>query len=154
MRGVADSLNVVATAAILAYEARRQRVRGRVTETTATRLRRSSGPARPARRRHSPRAARGASVAIVDRRWFGGSCPHIGCVPSKALLHAAAQHHANPATYDWPRASARRDYMVNRPVGAPEPDDSSHVQGLRDAGALTYRGAGRIAARGRRGGRP
>ena len=25
----------------------------------------------------------GASVAIVDRRWFGGSCPHIGCLPSK-----------------------------------------------------------------------
>ena len=35
----------------------------------------------------------GASVAIVDREWFGGSCPHIGCVPSKALLHAAARHH-------------------------------------------------------------
>ncbi|MBF8290403.1 MAG: lpdA, partial [Chloroflexi bacterium] len=40
--------------------------------------------------------ARGASVAVIDRRWFGGSCPHIGCVPSKALLHAAAEHHANP----------------------------------------------------------
>ena len=28
----------------------------------------------------------GASVAVIDRRWFGGSCPHIGCLPSKALL--------------------------------------------------------------------
>ena len=91
---------------------------------------------------------RGASVAIVDRRWFGGSCPHIGCVPSKALLHAAAEHHANPAGYDWPRASRRRDYMVNRPETAPEPDDASHVRGLRDAGAVVYRGTGRIAARG------
>ncbi|TAK00273.1 MAG: NAD(P)/FAD-dependent oxidoreductase [Chloroflexota bacterium] len=91
---------------------------------------------------------RGATVAIVDRRWFGGSCPHIGCVPSKALLHAAAEHRANPATYDWPRASRRRDYMVNRPETAPEPDDASHVRGLRDAGATTYRGIGRIAARG------
>lgn len=92
--------------------------------------------------------SRGARVAVVDRRWFGGSCPHIGCVPSKALLHAAAEHHANPAAYDWPRASRRRDYMVNRPETAAEPDDASHVRGLRDAGAVTYRGTGRIAARG------
>jgi pyruvate/2-oxoglutarate dehydrogenase complex dihydrolipoamide dehydrogenase (E3) component len=92
--------------------------------------------------------ARGASVAIVDRRWFGGSCPHIGCVPSKALLHAAAEHHANAASYDWPRASRRRDFMVNRPEAAAEPDDASHVKSLRDAGAVTYRGTGRIAERG------
>ena len=91
---------------------------------------------------------RGASVAIVDRRWFGGSCPHIGCVPSKALLHAAAEHHANPAAYDWPRASRRRDYMVNRPETAPEPDDASHVRALEQAGAVVYRGTGRIATRG------
>ncbi|MBI2776722.1 MAG: NAD(P)/FAD-dependent oxidoreductase [Chloroflexi bacterium] len=88
---------------------------------------------------------RGASVAIIDRRWFGGSCPHIGCVPSKALLHAAAAHAANPARYDWARASRRRDYMVNRPEDAREPDDTSHVRRLRDAGAITYRGIGRIA---------
>lgn len=92
--------------------------------------------------------SRGASVAIVDRRWFGGSCPHIGCIPSKALLHAAAEHRADPAGYDWARASRRRDYMVNRPEVAAEPDDTSHVQALRDAGAVTYRGVARIADRG------
>jgi dihydrolipoamide dehydrogenase len=91
---------------------------------------------------------RGASVAIVDRRWFGGSCPHIGCLPSKALLYSASRHAANPETYSWPRASAHRDYMINRAADAPEPDDSSHVKGLRDAGATPYRGVGRIAARG------
>ena len=31
--------------------------------------------------------------------------------------------------------------MVNRPAGAEEPDDSGHVRGLRDAGAVTYRGS-------------
>jgi pyruvate/2-oxoglutarate dehydrogenase complex dihydrolipoamide dehydrogenase (E3) component len=92
--------------------------------------------------------ARGASVAVVDRRWFGGSCPHIGCVPSKSLLHGAAEHSVNAAAYDWPRASRRRDFMVNRLETAPEPDDTSHVRSLHDAGALTYRGIGRIAARG------
>ncbi len=90
----------------------------------------------------------GATVAIIDRRWFGGSCPHIGCVPSKALLYAAQRHHAG-ADYSWQRASERRDYMVNRAPGAPEPDDSSHVKALEAAGAVTFRGEGRISDRGR-----
>ena len=89
-----------------------------------------------------------ASVAIVDKGWFGGSCPHIGCVPSKSLLHGAAEHHANPTAYPWPRASARRDYMVNRLAGAAEPDDSSHVRELEKAGAVAYRGLARIVERG------
>jgi len=91
----------------------------------------------------------GATVAVIDRRWFGGSCPHIGCLPSKSLLDGAARHHANPATYDWPAASAARDYMVNRPPGAAEPDDSSHVRGLTASGAVVYRGHGAITGRGR-----
>ena len=92
---------------------------------------------------------RGAAVAIVDRRWFGGSCPHIGCLPSKALLHAAGEHRANPARYEWPRASAHRDFMINRPADAPDPDDSSHVRALEKAGAVVYRGDARIVDRGR-----
>jgi pyruvate/2-oxoglutarate dehydrogenase complex dihydrolipoamide dehydrogenase (E3) component len=92
---------------------------------------------------------RGATVAVVDREWFGGSCPHIGCIPSKSLLNAAARHAANPADYPWTRASERRDYMVNRPAGAAEPDDSSHVRGLEGAGAVVFRGTARIVGRGR-----
>ncbi|HEX5014636.1 MAG TPA: NAD(P)/FAD-dependent oxidoreductase [Candidatus Limnocylindrales bacterium] len=92
---------------------------------------------------------RGASVAVIDRRWFGGSCPHIGCLPSKALLHAAHEHHANPARYPWDRASKHRDYMINRPAEAAEPDDSSHYRRLVDAGAVCYRGTARIVGRGR-----
>ena len=59
----------------------------------------------------------GATVAVIDRLWFGGSCPHIGCLPSKSLLDGAARHAANPARYRWSDASAARDYMVNRPAG-------------------------------------
>jgi len=92
---------------------------------------------------------RGASVLIVDRRWFGGSCPHIGCVPSKALLNSAARHHEEGDRYPWARASARRDYMVNRAPDAAEPDDSSHVDALERAGCRTLRGTGRIVGRGR-----
>ena len=91
---------------------------------------------------------RGASVAIVDRRWFGGSCPFIGCVPSKSILDSAARHHANPARWSWRDASDRRDWMVNRPAGIAEPDDASHVKALEQAGAVAYRGAAQIIERG------
>jgi pyruvate/2-oxoglutarate dehydrogenase complex dihydrolipoamide dehydrogenase (E3) component len=90
---------------------------------------------------------RGASVAVIDREWFGGSCPHIGCVPSKALLYAAYRHAAGD-DYSWERASKRRDYMVNRAANAPEPDDSSHVKALKAEGAVTYRGTARIVDKG------
>src|SRR5829696_4644360 len=92
--------------------------------------------------------ALGSSVAVVDREWFGGSCPHIGCVPSKSLLHSADVH-ANGGDYPWPRASARRDFMVNRPADARSPDDASHKRALEAAGAIAYRGEGRITGRGR-----
>ena len=76
--------------------------------------------------------SRGASVAIIDRRWFGGSCPFIGCLPSKSLLHGAAEHAARPDGYPWSRASDARDYMVNRAPDAAEPDDAGHVSRLED----------------------
>jgi dihydrolipoamide dehydrogenase len=91
---------------------------------------------------------RGASVAVIDREWFGGSCPHIGCLPSKALLHAAAEHAANPGAYSWERASKHRDWMINRAEDAPEPDDGGHVRALESAGAVPYRGTARIVAKG------
>ena len=95
---------------------------------------------------HKARAL-GASVAVIDRQWFGGSCPHIGCVPSKSLLNSASRRAAG-GDYSWSRASARRDYMVNRAPGAAEPDDGSHVRALEAVGAIAYRGEGRITGRG------
>jgi dihydrolipoamide dehydrogenase len=91
---------------------------------------------------------RGASVAIIDRRWFGGSCPFIGCIPSKSLLDSAARHHANAAAWSWRQASDRRDYMVNRASDATEPDDASHVEPLEKAGAVVLRGNAHIRERG------
>ena len=96
---------------------------------------------------HKARAL-GATSAVIDRRWFGGSCPHIGCIPSKSLLHSADRHAAG-ADYSWSRASERRDYMVNRAADAAEPDDTSHVKSLESDGSVTYRGEGRISARAR-----
>ena len=88
---------------------------------------------------------RGASVAIIDRRWVGGSCPHIGCIPSKSLLNSAERHHANAAAWSWPQASERRDWMINRKPDAAEPDDSHHVVPLEKAGAVVYHGEARVA---------
>ena len=90
--------------------------------------------------------ARGASVAVIDRELFGGACPFWACMPSKALLHAAAVH-AGGGGYDWPQASARRDYMINR-EGTDTPSDAGHVHGLEAAGAVTIRGTARIAGPG------
>ena len=90
--------------------------------------------------------SRGASVAVIDRELFGGSCPFWACMPSKTLLHAAAAH-AGGGDYDWERASARRDYMISR-EGTDFPSDAGHVSGLQAAGAIVLRGAGRIAGPG------
>ncbi|HVA85963.1 MAG TPA: FAD-dependent oxidoreductase, partial [Candidatus Saccharimonadales bacterium] len=90
---------------------------------------------------------RGASVAIVDRDLFGGSCPFWACMPSKTLLHAAAVH-AVGGDYDWRHAAARRDYMINR-EDRDYPDDSGHVKGLEQTGATAIRGDARILGPGR-----
>ena len=91
--------------------------------------------------------SRGASVAVIDRALFGGSCPFWACMPSKALLHAAAVHHGG-GDYPWPKASDFRDYMINR-TKTDEPDDSGHVKSLEEAGATVIRGSATLAGPGR-----
>ncbi|HEX7197393.1 MAG TPA: NAD(P)/FAD-dependent oxidoreductase [Candidatus Limnocylindria bacterium] len=91
--------------------------------------------------------SKGASVAIIDRALFGGSCPFWACMPSKALLHAAAVHHLG-GDYPWKKASDFRDYMINR-TKTDEPDDSGHVTSLEGAGATVIRGSASLAGPGR-----
>ena len=56
----------------------------------------------------------GARVVMIDRGETGGTCVNTGCVPSKALLAAAAARHSaatgrslasprRPAQWTWPR---------------------------------------------------
>lgn len=81
--------------------------------------------------------AGGRSVAVVERRLVGGECPFLACMPSKALLHAAA------AGMSWPQAVAFRDECADHR------DDSRHVKALRDKGVEVVRGEGRITGPGR-----
>jgi len=91
--------------------------------------------------------ARGATVALVERDLFGGTCAFWGCMPSKTLLHAA-EIRACGGDYPWKKASARRDYMIVR-EGRDYPDDSGHVRDYEAVGIVPIRGTAKIAGPGR-----
>jgi dihydrolipoamide dehydrogenase len=66
----------------------------------------------------------GLTVACVDKRGvFGGTCLNIGCIPSKALLHASERFHEAQSEFavlgikasvelDLPAMMARKDKVV------------------------------------------
>lgn len=91
--------------------------------------------------------ARGATVALVERDLFGGTCAFWGCMPSKTLLHAA-EIRAGGGDYPWEKASARRDYMIVR-EGRDYPDDSGHIKAYKSAGIVPIRGDAKITGHGR-----
>ncbi len=90
---------------------------------------------------------RGATVAVIERELFGGSCAYWACIPSKALLHAAAIHVAG-GDFSWERAAAFRDWNINRTDGE-WPDDSGHVRDIEAKGGVAIRGVGRLDGHGR-----
>jgi mercuric reductase len=70
-------------------------------------------------------ASRGKKVAIFEREAIGGECPNWGCVPTKALLHAAdtyesameaAQYgiHTGEVKYDYQQVKKWKDLVVSR----------------------------------------
>ncbi|MEO8106318.1 MAG: NAD(P)/FAD-dependent oxidoreductase [Actinomycetes bacterium] len=103
-------------------------------------------------------ASAGRRVALVESRLVGGECPYWGCIPSKALLIAAARRrHARSAhalgaaggpldvgdpAAAWASAVAMRDERANHL------DDRETAQGLQRDGVEIIRGEGRIAAPG------
>jgi dihydrolipoamide dehydrogenase len=68
----------------------------------------------------------GMKVALVESDKLGGTCLHIGCIPTKALLESSELYHRLSARgaefgvngdnvrYDYPRIAARRDAVVNQ----------------------------------------
>ena len=69
-------------------------------------------------------AQMGASVAVIEKHYLGGTCLNYGCIPSKALLASAElMHKINNAgslgvningsvSFDWPKIQQRKDKIV------------------------------------------
>ncbi len=98
-----------------------------------------------------PLAAAGKSVAMVESRDVGGTCPLRGCVPKKVLVAAAqvlhqierAPHHhieVGPAKLDWAGLIERERGFVE---GVPEAFEKS----LADRGVELIKGRARFVAR-------
>lgn len=68
----------------------------------------------------------GASVAIIEKQYMGGTCLNVGCIPSKAMLHVAETFHNIDAmeelgihftkapTFDMAKAMTFKDKVVKR----------------------------------------
>ena len=92
----------------------------------------------------------GRRTAVVERRWIGGSCPNIACLPSKNEIRSAevahlARHAAEfgtmtgPAKVDMAIVRRRKREMVEALVQA-------HLHNYKTSGAELIMGSGRFVA--------
>src|SRR5438445_262844 len=95
-------------------------------------------------------ASSGRRVAVVERRWIGGSCPNIACLPSKNeiftarvahFLHHAAQFGmvTGSLAVDMSKVRQRKREMVDGLVAL-------HLELYQKSGAELIMGAGRFTA--------
>ena len=95
-------------------------------------------------------ARSGRRVAVVERRWIGGSCPNINCLPSKNeiwsakvadLLHHAAQFGilTGSVAVDMAKVRQRKREMVEGLVAL-------HLDLYQKSGAELIMGDGRFVA--------
>jgi dihydrolipoamide dehydrogenase len=68
----------------------------------------------------------GKKAAVVEADKLGGTCLHLGCIPTKALLETSGLYHkvhdrgrefgivAPESSFDYERIAARRDGVVNQ----------------------------------------
>src|SRR4026209_636582 len=56
-------------------------------------------------------ASKGQRVAVIERRYIGGSCPNIACLPSKNIIHSAqsASYVRRSAEFGVPK----KEFTVN-----------------------------------------
>jgi len=95
-------------------------------------------------------ARSGRRTAVVERRWIGGSCPDIACMPTKNEIWSAKvahlAHHgaqfgtvAGPVTIDMAAVRQRKRDMVKREVDL-------HLQNYKTTGVDLIMGSGRFLA--------
>ena len=74
-------------------------------------------------------AGSGQRTAVVERRWIGGSCPNIACLPSKNEIWSARVTHlvqhaveygaaTGPVTVNMATVRRRKREMVKQEVAA------------------------------------
>jgi pyruvate/2-oxoglutarate dehydrogenase complex dihydrolipoamide dehydrogenase (E3) component len=95
-------------------------------------------------------ARSGRRTAVVERRWIGGSCPNIACLPSKNEIWSARvadfTHHAaqfgtmtGTVATDMAKVRRRKRGMVDREVAA-------HLRNYQTSGAELIMGTGCFVA--------
>jgi pyruvate/2-oxoglutarate dehydrogenase complex dihydrolipoamide dehydrogenase (E3) component len=95
-------------------------------------------------------ARSGRRVAVVERRWIGGSCPNINCLPSKNEIWSAKVadlvHHAaqvgivtGPVGIDMAKVRQRKREMVEGLIAL-------HLDIFQKSGAELIMGEGRFVA--------
>jgi len=95
-------------------------------------------------------ARSGQRVAVVERRYIGGSCPNIACMPSKNVVWGAriaylVRHAAQfgtvtgPVTTDMAKVRQRKRDMVVREIAA-------HFAPFKSTGAELVMGSGNFVA--------
>jgi len=104
----------------------------------------------------------GLSAACVDKRGsFGGTCLNIGCIPSKALLHASERFHEAQSEFaalgikatvelDLPAMMARKDKVVGELTkGVEYLFKKNKVEGI--VGEARIAGPGKVEVKGKDG---
>ena len=104
----------------------------------------------------------GLSAACIDKRGsFGGTCLNIGCIPSKALLHASERFHEAQSDFaglgikatvelDLPAMMARKDKVVGELTkGVEYLFKKNKVEGI--VGEARIAGPGKVEVKGKDG---
>ena len=95
-------------------------------------------------------AQSGRRTAVVERRWIGGSCPNVNCMPSKNEIHSAkvaslVRHGAEygartgPVEIDMGTVRELKRHMVDRQIAA-------HLHNYETSGTELIMGSGRFVA--------
>jgi pyruvate/2-oxoglutarate dehydrogenase complex dihydrolipoamide dehydrogenase (E3) component len=96
-------------------------------------------------------ARSGRRTAVIERRWIGGSCPNIACLPSKNEIWSARVAHlaqraaqfgtmiSGPVTTDMAKVRQRKRDMV-------ESEIALHLHNYRSTGGELIMGSGRFVA--------
>ncbi|MBN9522716.1 FAD-dependent oxidoreductase [bacterium] len=92
-------------------------------------------------------ASKGQRVAVVERKYVGGSCPNIACLPSKNVVHSAKvasylrreEFGVRGGSIDMAAVRARKRKMVDGLVAV-------HLEKYRENGAELVMGSGRFVA--------